>query len=67
MKQLIAWTALRNADRVAGLPEPNIGTGIGYAFGLWILLIISSFSIHHFFVRKCLDVSEESHETLWTR
>jgi hypothetical protein len=52
IKALIAWVTTRNASIAAGRGEPSVGPGIGYAFGLFGLLVISSFSIHHFFVRK---------------
>lgn len=37
---------------VPGYTNPHVGLGVGLAFALWIMQIISSLSIHQFFVRS---------------
>ncbi|KAL8290351.1 hypothetical protein RQP46_002609 [Phenoliferia psychrophenolica] len=37
---------------VAGYTNPSVGLGVGLAFTLWIMQIISSLSVHQFFARS---------------
>ena len=49
LRALIKWSGKYNAEKHLGA---SIGPGIGMAFGILAQLLISSFCIHHFFVRK---------------
>ena len=51
LRALIKWSGQYNAQKNNGVPGPGIGPGIGMAFGILAQLLISSFCMHHFFVR----------------
>lgn len=52
LRHLITWVSQRDFASRNNLAGPSVGEGIGYAIGLFCLLVISSFFIHHFFVRS---------------
>ena len=54
MRQIIAWSTKWQAAKASGgaLPYPHVGHGVGLAIALFIMLVISSLSIHNFFVRS---------------
>ena len=52
LRAIINWVTKYQAAKHAGLPRPNVGTGIGYAFAILGQLLVSSICMHHFFVRE---------------
>ncbi|KAK4687016.1 hypothetical protein P7C73_g3094, partial [Tremellales sp. Uapishka_1] len=54
LRQLIAWSnEWQIAQQTNGLtPYPSMGRGAGLAIGLFLMLVVSSISLHHFFVRS---------------
>ncbi len=54
VRAIITWSSQYNLAIASNglLPYPYIGTGIGLAFALLILLLIGSVGLHHFFVRE---------------
>lgn len=49
LKALITFAEQRSAAHSAGEPLPNVGRGIGMAFGLWALTILTSVCNNQFF------------------
>ncbi|WWC71394.1 uncharacterized protein I206_105349 [Kwoniella pini CBS 10737] len=52
IRSLIKWSTNWQLAEVTGQPKPKIGNGVGMAIGLLLLLVTSSLSIHHYFVRS---------------
>lgn len=52
IKQLIRFSAEYYSSQRYGTPGPNVGRGIGMAIGLFCLLVLSSLSINHYFLRS---------------
>ncbi|WVQ95135.1 hypothetical protein IAU59_002229 [Kwoniella sp. CBS 9459] len=52
IRALIKWSTNWQIARDSGQPKPDIGHGVGLAVGLLLLLLTSSLSIHHYFVRS---------------
>ncbi|KAK7018185.1 ABC protein [Favolaschia claudopus] len=52
VKSLINFAKARAAARASGLPEPNLGNGIGMAVGLLLLIVFASICQHQFFFRS---------------
>ncbi|ORX38364.1 P-loop containing nucleoside triphosphate hydrolase protein [Kockovaella imperatae] len=51
LRAIINWSTKYDHKRKHGGPGPGIGLGIGLAFVILAQLLISSWGIHHFFVR----------------
>ncbi|KAI6165738.1 ABC protein [Pisolithus thermaeus] len=49
LKALLTFAEQRSTARSAGEPLPNVGPGIGMAFGLWALTIVTSVCNNQFF------------------
>ncbi|KAJ6571086.1 ABC protein [Mycena capillaripes] len=54
VKALINFAKARAAARAAGLPEQNIGHGIGLALGLLCVIVLASICQHQFFFRSMI-------------
>ncbi|KAK7017781.1 ABC protein [Favolaschia claudopus] len=52
VKSLINFAKARAAAKDAGLPQPNLGSGIGMAIGLLLLIVFASICQHQFFFRS---------------
>ncbi|WWC90534.1 uncharacterized protein L201_005470 [Kwoniella dendrophila CBS 6074] len=52
IRSLIKWSTQWQIAEATGQPKPAIGRGVGMAIGLLLLLLVSSLSIHHYFVRS---------------
>ncbi|WVQ79719.1 hypothetical protein IAT38_001819 [Cryptococcus sp. DSM 104549] len=52
IRKLISWSTEYQAAKKLGEPLPGKGSGIGAAVGLLLLLLVSSLSIHHYFIRS---------------
>ncbi|WVQ68434.1 uncharacterized protein L199_006642 [Kwoniella botswanensis] len=52
IRALIKWSTNWQLADTLGTPKPKIGNGVGMAIGLLLLLITSSLSIHHYFIRS---------------
>ncbi|KAJ9119462.1 hypothetical protein QFC24_005695 [Naganishia onofrii] len=52
IKQLIRFSGEYYYSRQYGTPGPNVGRGVGMAIGLFCLLVLSSLSINHYFLRS---------------
>nr|XP_019044875.1 ATP-binding cassette transporter YOR1 [Kwoniella bestiolae CBS 10118]OCF23805.1 ATP-binding cassette transporter YOR1 [Kwoniella bestiolae CBS 10118] len=52
IRALIKWSTNWQIADALGTPKPKIGNGVGMAIGLLLLLLTSSLSIHHYFVRS---------------
>ncbi|KAF8900175.1 ABC protein [Gymnopilus junonius] len=54
IKALITYTKERESDRIAGLPQTSLGTGIAMAFGLFLLTMCASIGTNQFYGRTML-------------
>lgn len=52
IKQLILFSSEYYYSKRTGTPGPNVGRGVGMAIGLFCLLVLSSLSINHYFLRS---------------
>lgn len=52
LRQIIIFAQERSAATIAGTPVPNVGRGIGMAFGLFALTVTASVCTHQFFWRS---------------